>query len=540
MLGGGTLIFLIWAALLMRMIMKTSPHHLAPSVPVAPPAVPHCDLKARVIWAQRVVLPKSETAGAVHISANGQIAAAWACERDEALRYSEVRGLPLEELGPEEVVSPGLVDAAAHLAEWLEAPGRSYEGFSSGTQAAAAGGVTTVVDLPAHTRPLATSAATLQRHIDATHGQLHVDVGFWGAALPGTMEVDRLRALLRHGALGLSAVVAAAPVVREEERHAGAHALTPTELELVIDAAAPSGKPVLVHAEMVSDDDAGLPPGSDGMDHASWLATRPLHWEESAIRLMLFILAAVNSTKSTSPPRIHVHRLSDAGTMPLLRASMETMPSATSPEGVSVPRLTVGSCPHYTMFDAEHVVRGDTRLKVAPPLRSAANRRRLWTGLVEGTLSMLSSDHTPATLEDRAGSFLEASTGISGIQFMLPATWTEGLEHGVTLTNLSRWLSEEPAKLVGVWRRKGSIEAGKDADLVVWRPEASTNTAAVFHRQPGSPYEDLPLAGRVVTTYVRGRIVFRDGSSPLSACGEVILGTEVKGDEMPRAMRGEA
>lgn len=175
------------------------------------------------------------------------------------------------------------------------------------------------------------------------------------------------------------------------------------------------------------------------------------------------------------------------------------------------------------LFDAESVVRGDTRLKVAPPLRHAANRRKLWAALLDGTIQLLTSDHTPATLEERAGSFFEAFTGIAGLQFTLAATWTEGREHGASLVNMTRWLSEQPAILGGIWRRKGSLEAGKDADLVVWRPDARTDTAAVFHRQPGSPYEDLPLMGRVIETVVRGRTVFNEGARPTAACGQVLL-----------------
>ena len=229
---------------------------------------------------------------------------------------------------------------------------------------------------------------------------------------------------------------------------------------------------------------------------------------------------------STHTPRIHVLRLTDSAAMPLLNRANAAMGKAITPEGVTVNRVTVGSCPHYVMFDAETVVRGDTRLKVAPPLRDAPNRRRLWAALLDGSVAMLASDHTPATLEERAGSFFDAFTGISGLQFTLPATWTEGREHGATLRNLSTWLSEEPAKLSGIWTQKGSIEEGKDADLVVWRPESRTDTAAVFHRQPGSPYEDLSLYGRVMETVLRGRVVFRDGSPPLSTCGAPILRAE--------------
>jgi len=142
---------------------------------------------------------------------------------------------------------------------------------------------------------------------------------------------------------------------------------------------------------------------------------------------------------------------------------------------------------------------------------------------MEGGLSLLGSDHTPATLEMRAGSFFEAFTGIAGLQFTLPATWSESSLHGASLHNVSRWLSEGPAKLAGLWATKGSIEVGKDADLVIWAPHERAETVAVFHRQPGSPYEDSSLYGRVKRTILRGRVVFRDGYAPLAKCGKVLL-----------------
>ncbi len=509
---------LVWAYLLYRMV-ASSPHASWHG------GAERCAVPGRVIWAPRAVLRGEEHAAAVHINEEGHIAAAWPSTRDEAEDYAEVRGLLFEPHEPGVVLSPGVVDAAAHLAEWLDPPGRSYEGFASGTQAAAAGGVTTVVDLPAHASPLTTSAVRLRRKVEASHGRLHVDVGFWAAALPEQLTPDALDGVLQSGALGFAAVVASRPFLEQPGVAAGgARALTLDELGTVLEAAARWAKPVLVHAEIVSDDDAGLPAGADGMDYASWVATRPVRWEEGAVRALL---AAAATGRAGPAPRIHVLRLTDAGCTPLLSAAAARDAAlgegASTPEGLSAPRVSASTCPHYTMFDAESVVRGDTRLKVAPPLRHAANRRALWRSLLEGRLQLLTSDHTPTTLEERAGSFFDAFSGISGLQFTLPATWTEGREHGATLANLSRWLSEEPAKLAGLWRRKGSLEPGKDADLVLWRPDARTETAAVFHRQPGSPYEDLPLVGRTLETIVRGRTVFRDGAPPLAACGQVVL-----------------
>lgn len=209
------------------------------------------------MWAPRVILGREEAAAAVHINAEGRIAAAWPCTKDEATAYAQVRSLAIEVYGDDEVISPGLVDAAAHLAEWLEGGSRSYEGFSSGTQAAAAGGITTVVDLPAHARPLTTTVAALQRKVDATRGRLHVDVGFWGAALPENMEVEKLKSLLAHGALGLTAVVAASPAVEQPGVAPGTRALRLPELETAIEAGAwPSCTHAHAHARAAR---AGLP-----------------------------------------------------------------------------------------------------------------------------------------------------------------------------------------------------------------------------------------------------------------------------------------
>ena len=273
---------LVWAYLLYRMVASspsTSRHSAAEKCLVTP----------RVLWAPHVVLPNTDGAGAVHVDANGLVGAAWPCSRAEAEDYAEARSLPFEPKDAE-VISPGIVDAAAHLAEWLEPPGRSYEGFASGTQAAAAGGVTTVIDLPAHARPLTTNAAALRRKIDGARGHLHVDVGFWGAVPPEELRDDSIESVLSGGALGLAVVVAASSFVEQPGVVTGSRALTLEELETVIDVAARTGKPVLVHAEFVSDDDAGLPAGADGMDYSSWLATRPMRCvrlvvHEEALRL---------------------------------------------------------------------------------------------------------------------------------------------------------------------------------------------------------------------------------------------------------------
>mgnify|MGYP006133740981 CR=1 FL=1 len=513
----------------------------------------------------------------IHVSADGKIAAVHQhSSKIEAVALAKRLGVRFEPFD-HEAISPGVVDAYAHLGAVLEGPGRSWEGYASGTQAAAAGGVTTVIDLPSQSQPPTTGVNALRRKAASARGKLHADIGFWGGIVPENADdPDTLLELLAQGALGLTAVVAVG--MQPDAQVGSQRALGLSELEAAVATVAPANRPVLVHAEMVPPSEerdllqrrqlaaasqhaqqqaqlgtaagavgglvgtggmiaggmsggmSGGVSGSsyassyDGMDYMSWLEARPREWEERALRVLL----ALAAKQTQPPPRLHVLRFTDAASADALRAARRDLPDVLVEDGPggavqAHPRLTVSSSPHYLMFEAEGVVRGDTRLKCAPPLRDSQNRQQLWRALTEGTIDFLASDHTPATLEMRAGSFLEAFTGISGLQFTLPATWSEAAQHGATLSNLSKWLSAGPAKMAGLWATKGSISPGKDADLVIWRPEARADTASVYHRQPGSPYEDASLVGRVVATVLRGRYVFKDGQPPLAPCGNVLL-----------------
>ena len=529
-----------------------------------------CAGVARVLWSSRVVLRTETVPAAIHVGADGRIAEVRAAvTRAAAAQWAsrELR-LPLEAYEDGEVISPGVVDSAAHLAHAEHGGiGRTWEGFATGTQAAAAGGVTTVVDLPDLSPTLTSSAAALHQKTEAARGQLHADVGFWGAVTPDHAR-DRLglRELLDAGALGLVALLGGGDEHADEAGGAAGHvramecstaaecrrlnargraddeaarwrreaedadaaeagglrAVPVAALEAAVSALTPSGRPLLVHSEELPAQRQSLEAAAaaaDGMDYASWQLSRPAAWERGAVRALIAL-----AERRRSSSRLHLMRVSDATAASTLAEAAWSLAPATDARGERVPRLTAGTCPHYAVYAAEDAERGDTRLKAAPPLRSRANRDALWRGLVSGEVRLLASDHTPTTLERRAGTFFVAATGISGMQFTLPAAWTAAQAHGANLGNLSKWLSEEPARLAGL-PRKGAIEAGRDADLVVWSPDTPADCATVYHRQPGSPYEEAALHGRVRHTLLRGRSVFSDGQHPDNACGEVLLGS---------------
>lgn len=547
-----------WATLLLRVfaappLQESVGDHPGPSTDATSP----CACKARSLWAPRVVLPGGVQAALLQIAADGRIASVLPCTRERAHELSERMRIPLE-VYDDYVMSPGVIDAHAHLGEMLQNPASSSEGFESGTQAAAAGGITTVIDLPAHSQPATTNTAALRSKMSAARGRMHVDLGFWGGIVAeNALEPDTLNEMLAHGALGLSTSITGSPDVQQPGMPAGTRAVSVFELEQAFTAVAHTGRPVLVHSELLGssaerldvreiasrskvltesyaeatslmweEDGAEEAAAADVMDYRVWLSARPRQWEEACVNSLIELATKLAATEPALG-RLHLMRISDAAAAQQLKVARAKLQPVVV-DGLLQPRISASTCPHYASFEAEAVERGDTRLKSAPPLRDAANRRALWQLLLEGGIGMLASDHTPSTLDARAGSFLQAFTGVSGLQFILPATWTVASLQGASLLNISRWLSEEPAKLAGLWARKGSLEVGKDADVVLWAPEMRARTSESFHRHQGSPYEDSELDGRIMRTLVRGRVVFRDGHVPRTTCGEVVLHRDEK------------
>jgi allantoinase len=376
------------------------------------------------------------------------------------------------------VLMPGLVDTHVHVND----PGRSdWEGFETATRAAAAGGSTTIVDMPLNSIPPTVDLAALETKRRAAKGRLSVDVGFWGGLIPGSEPA--LALLAGSGVCGFKAFMVDSGVPEFP-------ALTTEELRRALPLLAEVGLPLLIHAE---DSLLLAPMQGDRSVYRNYLDSRPAEAEASAVATLAELTAGTGS-------RVHVVHLSSAEAVMALRAGSATMSGET--------------CPHYLTFDAGDVESGATGFKCAPPIRDADNRESLWEALGEGVISMVVSDHSPAPADLKAvesGDFEMAWGGIASLELRLPATWTGAFERGFSLAEVARWLATAPADLAGL-ESKGSIAEGMDADLVAFDPDGVTLVSGGQLRQRHSltPYEGMSLRGAVVSTVLRGRTVFED------------------------------
>ncbi|KAJ0974392.1 hypothetical protein J5N97_016357 [Dioscorea zingiberensis] len=459
------------------------------------------------ILSKRIVTPDGVISGAVEVR-GGNIASVI---EGEDLQGSFTGGHVVDY--GDAVVMPGLVDVHAHLDE----PGRAeWEGFSTGTRAAAAGGLTTLIDMPLNSCPSTVSVETLRLKVEASKEKLHVDVGFWGGLVPeNALNASALESLLEAGALGLKSFMCPSGINDFPMTNS-------THIKEGLSILAKYNRPLLVHAELVPDSDSStlLSDGSsDVRSYATYLKTRPASWEEAAIRDLQSAMQETRVGGRAEGAHLHIVHLSDA------RASLELIKDAKN-SGAS---LSVETCPHYLAFSSENIKDGDTRFKCAPPIRDETNRQILWNALLEDHIDMLSSDHSPAATELKLlgeGDFLRAWGGISSLQFVLPVTWSYGRKHGITLTQLAKWWSERPAKLAGQ-DQKGAIKTGNHADFVVWEPDMEfelDESHNIYHKHPNiSAYIGTRLSGKVLSTFVRGNLVFSDGEHAPKACGVPIL-----------------
>lgn len=378
------------------------------------------------------------------------------------------------------VIMPGLVDSHVHVNE----PGRTeWEGFATATRAAAAGGTTTIVDMPLNSVPPTVSSAALAEKRAAATGKLTVDLAFWAGLIPGS-EAD-IEPLVADGVSGFKTFLV----------DSGVPEFPPMSVDR-LGAALPTLRrhevPTLVHAE----DPARIYPlEGDTTQYSAYLSTRPAEGEAAAVEV-------VAGLARVSGARLHVLHLSSADAVAALAAG----PAPLSGE----------TCPHYLTFCAEEITTGATSFKCAPPIRTSEHREALWQGLLEGVLSMVVSDHSPAPAEVKRlddGDFARAWGGIGSLQLRLPALWVGAADRGIEHPQIARWLAAEPARLAGLDTRKGSIEVGKDADLVVWDPDGVVEVRgeALEHRHKITPYEGMKLRGSVVSTFLGGEIVFDDG-----------------------------
>jgi len=420
-----------------------------------------------IIRGQRVVLPETVAPRSVHI---GEERIVFVGDYDDV-----VAGCEIVEAG-DAVVMPGLVDTHVHI----NAPGRTeWEGFRNATLAAAAGGVTTVVDMPLNSIPATTTLAAFETKLATARDECFVDVGFWGGVVPG--NTAELAPMFAAGVVGFKCFLVPSGV--DEFEH-----VTEEDLREAMPELTRLGALLIVHAELPG----SITSGAEGTDYRSFLQSRPRAAENEAVELMIRLSREFDT-------RVHIVHLSSAEAIPLLREAQAA--------GV---KITAETCPHYLHFAAEEVPAGATEFKCCPPIRERDNREELWEGLRDGTIGLIVSDHSPCPGEMKlreTGDFMKAWGGIASLQLRLPVVWTEARRRGFSLLDLTRWLCVNPARQVGFETRKGSIAVGCDADLVIWNPDAQfpVNPSTLHHRHKLTPYAGEVLSGVVQQTFLRGR-----------------------------------
>lgn len=439
------------------------------------------------------MLPGGVGPASVHVKAG-------VIERVDA--YEAVpEGVPVEDAG-EYVLLPGLVDTHVHVNE----PGRTeWEGFETATRAAAAGGVTTIVDMPLNASPPTTTRAAFEAKTAASEGKLFVDLALTGGVVPG--NEGELRALAAAGCVSFKCFLVHSGV--DDFPH-----VEEDQLRRAMAILADIGTPLFVHAELAGPIDAALRRQGNLSDaevtrYATWLESRPREAENEAVDLVVRLARATGAAA-------HIVHLSSADALVSLRAARD-----------AGARVSAETCPHYLVFASEEVPDGATAFKCAPPIRERHNRERLWQGLADGIVTQVVTDHSPSPASLKcvdSGSFSRAWGGIASLELGLSATWTEARRRGIGLESLVEWMCTAPARRVGLEGRKGSIAPGRDADLVVWDPDAErvVDPAALHQRHKLTPYALRTLSGTVRATYLRGQKVYSAGAHAGTPGGRLV------------------
>ncbi|MEO6693919.1 MAG: amidohydrolase family protein [Ignavibacteria bacterium] len=451
------------------------------------------------------------------------------------------------------IIMPALTDTHVHINE----PGRTeWEGFETATKAAAAGGITMLVDMPLNSSPVTTNVAALNKKIDSAKDKIYVDVGFYGGLIPG--NTAELAPLIKNGVLGFKSFMINSgleefPHVIEEDLRKGLEYLSSLEHFInvphidVPHINVPHSNvphldvphsdmedldvedldvqhlnmpqinvpqinvphiPLLVHSEI----DCGYfkEIHYNECSFKSFLETRPREWENKAIKLLIDLCREFNYP-------VHIVHLSSSDAIDMIKAAkIEGLP------------LTVETCPHYLYFLSEEIRDDDTRFKCTPPIRENENRERLWEAVKDGTIDFIVSDHSPCSPELKSlnkGSFKEAWGGISSLQFGLPVVWTEARKRNLSVFDVSKLMSENTANFIGLGKQKGKIKKGYDADILVFDPDKKfiVEEKNIFHKHKITPYAGEELYGVVETTYLRGEKIYENGKIISRSMGKVVL-----------------
>ena len=406
----------------------------------------------------------------------------WSTPADETVDFGE------------NLILPGLVDTHAHINE----PGRTeWEGFETATKAAAAGGITTMVDMPLNASPVTTNTRAFEQKLHAATNKLYINVGFYGGLVPG--NANELEGLIKAGVLGIKCFLT----------HSGIDEfpnVTEKDLDEAMPVIARHNIPLLVHCEIEGhcENELSQFPGS----YRQYLASRPKCWENDAVELMIKLCRKYNCAT-------HIVHVSSAEALDSIAAAKK--------EGLP---LTAETCAHYLYFNAESIPDNNTLYKCAPPIREKENNELLKVALENGTLDFITTDHSPAPpsiKELSSGNLQKAWGGISGLQFLLPVSWT-ALKENMSLEKFIPLVTEHPAKFIGVDKRKGKIAPGYDADLVVWNPHKKRRiiTGDILFRHKICPYIGEELSGLVQRTIINGSTVYENNTIIVRDAGTII------------------
>ncbi|MBO9204993.1 MULTISPECIES: allantoinase AllB [Niastella] len=393
------------------------------------------------------------------------------------------------------VLMPGIIDPHVHINE----PGRTdWEGFATATRSAAAGGITTLVDMPLNSSPVTTTGDAFDQKLAAAKEQLQVNCGFWGGVVPGNLtEIEKL---IDKGVLGFKTFLT----------HSGIDEFpnsTEPYLHQVMPIIARYGLPLLVHCELTTN--VQPPPVSNERSYQNYLSSRPRKWEDDAIALMIRLCEQYQC-------RVHIVHLSSANSIEQIKQARQ--------KGLPI---TVETAQHYLYFNAEEIPDAQTPYKCAPPIREKENNEQLWQALQEGVIDFVATDHSPAPpamKEINSGNLMKAWGGIASLQLALPVLWTAARKRNLQVSHIAQWLCEKPAVLPGLQKRKGKISKGFDADLVVWDPDSSfrVTAEALHHKHKITPYINLELYGVVEQTWLAGQLIFEQGNFPVLNKGKII------------------
>nr|XP_033813511.1 allantoinase, mitochondrial-like isoform X2 [Geotrypetes seraphini] len=402
------------------------------------------------------------------------------------------------------MVMPGIVDTHVHINE----PGRTaWEGFQTATKAAAAGGITTIVDMPLNSLPPTTTLSNFNKKLQAADGKCYVDIAFWGGIIPNNQA--ELVPMLNAGVPGFKCFMIASGV--DEFPHVSC-----MDLHMAMKDLENTESILLFHAEV--DVNQGSPVLEDPSEYNTFLKTRPDIMEVQAIQMVAELCLLYNV-------RCHIVHLSSAKALPIIREARQ----AGAP-------LTVETTHHYLTLTSEHIPPGATYYKCCPPIRGKDNQEALWAALHNRDIDMVVSDHSPCIpemklLED--GDFMKAWGGIASLQFGLPLFWTAAKQRGFTIHDLVHLMCKNTAKLCNLTERKGSLQPGWDADMVIWDPdkEFEVQEHMIHHKNKLTPYLNFHLHGTVFATIVQGCLVYQEGKFSPKPQGELLLIQQTKAKE---------